>query len=168
MDLGSLLNALEGVEQGLADLYGWFAECFEDEPAVAGTFYRLGIQERSHVNLVRYGRTLVRRAPKDFRPVQVETALVEELVRAILSFRRAHPGPTVAEAVAFALWAERHAAERIHRAVLVDSNPSLAGVVASLACADREHVAMLEAMARSRGLLPHELPGTEGRAAGTG
>lgn len=152
MSIAGLLNALEGVEHGLAELYGWFAQRFDHDPVASGMFFRLSLQEQSHVNLVRYGRTLVRRSPKEFRPVPVNGRLIEELRESIETFRGSQDEPTLEDAVRFALRAEVHAAERIHRSVLVDSNPSLAGVVASLACADREHAALLEGFARQRGI----------------
>ncbi len=153
MEILNLLSALEGVEGGLADLYGWFSERLSDDGEVSGAFFRLSLQEKSHLNLVRYGRKLARQTPHDFHPVAVDGEVVEELVTAIRGFRERHPEPSVADAIRFALWAEGHAAERIHRTVLVDSNPSLAGVVASLASADREHQATLETLARRRGFL---------------
>ena len=150
MNLAAVLNALEGVEHGLAELYGWLAQLFDHDAAASGMFFRLSLQEQSHVNLLRYGRSLVRHSPKEFRAVPVDRALIEELVTRIHAFRSTQPGPTLEEAVVFAFRAESHAAERIHRAVLVDASPSLAGVVASLACADREHAALLEAFAQQR------------------
>lgn len=152
MEILKLLSGLESVEGSLAELYTWLSECLASDAEVAGVFFRLSLQEESHVNLVRYGRKLARRTAGRFRPVTTGAEPVTELLAAIGSFREGHPEPTVEDALRFALWAESHAAERIHRTVVVEANPSLSGVVASLAAADREHRAMLEVVARRRGL----------------
>jgi rubrerythrin len=157
MEIPKLLAGLEGVEGGLAELYAWFADTFTGDAEIAAAFYRLSMQERSHLNLVRYGRTLARQTPQDFSPVASSNDdAVEELLKAMGGFRERHPAPTVEDALRFALWAEGHAAERIHRTVIVDANPSLSGVVASLAAADREHRAMLEILARRRNVAIEE------------
>ena len=80
MEISNLLSALEGVEGGLADLYGWFSERLSEDGEVSGVFFRLSLQEMSHLNLVRYGRKLARQTPQAFQPVTVDGGLVEELV----------------------------------------------------------------------------------------
>ncbi len=78
--------------------------------------------------------------------------MVDDLLQAIESFRASYREPTLTDAVSFALRAGAFAAGRGHRTVLVDSNPALASVMASLSSGDREHPAALDELARGRAI----------------
>ncbi len=152
MQLLQILAWLEKVELEMASFYQWLSERFADDTEASGFFFRMCIQERSHANLLQYGRKIAVRHPRAFEPQAFEPTQVDELITLIGAFRREHPEPDLADAVRFAVRLEGHPVENLHREMLVRSNPDVAGMINSLANADREHQRVLEAFARSRGV----------------
>jgi len=150
MQILQILSSLERLEQQIADLYHWFSDHFTDDDDASGLFFRMSLQEKSHVSLVRYGRKMVHASPDEFGDVEVDSQLIRELSSEIGNFRGENPQPTLGQALRFAMRVESHAAENIHRTVLIDSNPEVAGVIGNLATADQEHFEILRNFAQSR------------------
>jgi hypothetical protein len=150
MHILSVLTALAAVELEMAGLYEWLSGVFAEDSEAAGFFFRMSLQERSHYNLVRFGKRLVHTSPNEFADVEVDGAEIQRLRDAIAEFRASSPHPSLREALEFAITVEHHAGENIHRAVIIDSNPAVAGVVRNLATSDADHLRSLVAFARER------------------
>ena len=150
MNVLRVLRTLEEVELRMARLYRWMSESFADDEEAPGFFFKMSIQERSHANLLRYGRKLATNNPDEFADTDVDLQPVDDLLEEIDRFCNGSSMPSVEDALRFAVQLESHPLENIHRAVLVTANPDVANMINSLANADEEHIKVLESFASSR------------------
>ncbi len=74
MDILVVLRKLGELETETAKLYEWFTTLFDDDLAAKEFFYKLSEDEKAHFDLVKYQERVVRKAPKDFAPVDVDIA----------------------------------------------------------------------------------------------
>jgi rubrerythrin len=149
----NVLTTLGKAEMAVAEFYYWLSVLFENDPEASGFFFRMSLQEKSHVNLLRYAKKLAHRAPDDFADVDFDPAVVHDLIDRLGAFRDNNPAPTLAEALAFSMQVEGHDAEQLHRSLVIRSNPDVSDVINTLAKADAEHHGMLERFATERSLL---------------
>jgi rubrerythrin len=156
MKILNLLSSLEKIEVEMAGLYEWLSSVFTDDTEASGLFFRMAMQERSHANLIRYGKKLVHQAPKDFAEVDFDSAAIGELLDAIRAAKDSARPPSLEGALLMALQFEDSPAETAHRSILMSSNPAVREVIQSLAAADEEHAKGLRAFAASRGLVVDE------------
>lgn len=152
MKILSLLSSLEKVEVEMSGLYEWLSAVFEDDAEASGLFFRMAMQERSHANLIRYGKKLVHRSPLDSTELDFDPAEIEGLVAAIRAAKGHNPPPTLEQAIGIAIDLEDCPAETAHREILLHSNPEVAGVIRNLTAADEEHMEGLRAFAERRGI----------------
>ena len=153
MKILTLLSSLEKIEFEMAALYDWLSAVFKEDAEASGLFFRMSMQEKSHANLIRYGKKLVHRSPIDSSEVDFDPATIEQLRAAIRKARASDPSPTLEQAISLALGLEDSPAETAHRSILMNANPELVGVIRNLATADEEHMAGLLAFAERRGLV---------------
>ena len=146
------LSAIGKVEAAVGEFYRWLSDVFVDDVEASGFFFRMSMQEKSHANLVSFCKKMVHRSPTDFHGVDVDLGQAADLLDTIERFRESHPRPGLGEALRFAMEIENHGAESIHRSVIIQSNPEVAGVINSLAKADHEHFEKLEVFAAERGV----------------
>ena len=83
-----------------------------------------------------------------FQPVPTELDEVDRLLEEIAEFRASHARPRLADAVELAKRLEQSAAEKLHRTVVGQSNPELAGFIERLASDDHKHLELLEELER--------------------
>ncbi len=152
MQILTVLSAIGKVETAVGEYYQWLSEIFADDSEASGFFFRMSMQEKSHANLVSFAKKLAHRSPKDFADIDVDLTPVNDLLQDLHTFRQNHPNPSIAEALAFSMQIEGHDAESIHRTLVIQSNPEIAGIINSLAKADSEHFQMLETFAHQRAL----------------
>ncbi len=143
MQILTALGAIENIELSVAGLYEWFSDCLSDDREASGFFFRLAMQERSHANMVAFSKGLIRTSPAEFLPIDFDMELVDDLLQTINIFRAGHKKPTIEQALDFAMAIENHAAEGIHRSVVIQSNPELSNMINNLAKADQEHFKLL-------------------------
>ncbi len=144
MQILTVLSAIESIESSVAKLYEWFSDCFAADQEASGFFFRLAMQERSHATMVAFSKGLVRRSPSDFSTVDFDMALVDDLLQTVTDFRVQNPQPSLPQALDFAMAIESHAAEGIHRSMVIQSNPDVSNMINSLAKADKEHFKLLK------------------------
>lgn len=144
MQILTVLSAIENIESSVANLYEWFSEVFAADPEASGFFFRLAMQERSHANMVAFSKSLVRSKPVEFSGVDFDMNLVDDLIHTLDVFRAGNRKPTLGQALGFAMEIEGHAAEGIHRSMVIQSNPDVSNMINSLAKADREHFKLLK------------------------
>ncbi len=94
--------------------------------------------------MVTFSKGLVRRSPNSFSTIDFDMALVDDLLQMVSNFRAQNPLPSLAQALDFAIAIESHAAEGIHRSMVIQSNPEIADMINNLANADREHSRLLK------------------------
>jgi hypothetical protein len=150
MQVLAVLSEIGRLEAEVGEFYAWLSDVFADDVEAAGFFYRLSMQERSHVNLVNFAKKLIHRSPQDFAAVDLDPASIDDLRAMIGSFRKHNPKPPLAEVLEMAVKIEGHHAERILRSAVIQSNPRIADLVNSLAVADSEHVDLIKGFLRLR------------------
>jgi rubrerythrin len=150
MQILTVLSAIGKVEKAVGDFYQWLSEVFADDHEASGFFFRMSMQEKAHANLVSFSKKLVVRSPRDFAEVEADLSAVDELLSSLEAFRQDNPEPDLVDALRFAMEVESSGAENIHRSVVIESNPEVAGVINSLAKADSEHFDVLKRFALER------------------
>ena len=153
MKILTVLGAIFKIEMAAGELYRWLSEVLADDKEAASLFFRMSMQEQSHANLINYARRLINLNPGDFGDVSIDLNTVNALLDELVSFRRSNLTPTVEQALRFAISIEENAAERVHRSMVIDSNPMLHNIINSLAKADDEHTRGLKTFAKHRGLI---------------
>jgi rubrerythrin len=143
MQLLTILNAIESIENSVADLYEWFSDCLSHDPEASGVFFRLAMQEKTHASMVAFSKSLVRKSPSNFAAIDFDMTLVDDLLGSIAAFRYENPQPSLEQALDFAIAIEGHAAEGLHRSMVIQSNPEVANMINNLAKADLEHLRLL-------------------------
>lgn len=150
MQILNLLAVVARIESEMAGLYEWMSRVFDNDEGAAGLFFRLSMQEKSHYNMVTFGKRLVHTSPNEFARVEVNRDDIEGLLSCIAEFQKLRPQPSLEQALVFAMKAEQHLGENIHRAAIIDSNPGLADMFHRLAVADEEHFRTLREFATER------------------
>lgn len=69
MEIVDLLNKVEEIEKEASELYGRYYSQFSSDQDAAYFFYRMQIEERSHLSLTRYIKRLVNRNPELFEAI---------------------------------------------------------------------------------------------------
>ncbi len=152
MQILKILSSLEKLELEMSALYEWLSLEFTEDAEASGLFFRMAMQEKSHANLISYGKKLVHQAPSDFSEVDFDPAAIEDLLSAVRSARSSAAPNSLEDAIQLALRFEDSPAESAHRSILIHSNPGVREVIQNLAAADEEHVAGLRAFAAGRGM----------------
>ncbi|MCP4900850.1 MAG: hypothetical protein GY906_28115 [bacterium] len=148
MEIIVVLNALEKLETELGNFYEWLSEKLADEhDDTSGFFFRMSTQERSHANLVRYGKRLVHQNGHRFQNVDVNLDPLNEFIASIASFREEHSRPRPTEALLFAMKLETDTEVDVHRSAIESTNPEFTNLMKSLADADRKHFETLKEFA---------------------
>lgn len=146
--------SMERFEGKMAELYRWYSELYAEDAEAAALFYRMSVDEKSHLNVVRYEKRLVLRNPKLFGSIQIDALAVDEgtaKADTLLSARKTLP---LEEAVRFAIDLENGAAERCYRLALQQSNPEVAKLLNGMGAGDRQHQEALVEFAKRRSLIP--------------
>ena len=150
MHILNVLDTMETFEGMMAETYEWLSEIFADDEDAAAFFTRMSRDEVGHRNLVRYEKKLVRENPTAFGEVTVKPEIIDEAIRKVELFRRSEPPPTLTQALTFSMMMENDVVERLHRDAILMTNPTLAGLINSLARADAAHEKELESFINDR------------------
>jgi rubrerythrin len=147
----TVLEAMEKIEDALAQVYEWLARLYAGDEEAAGFFARLSQDEIGHRNLVRYERRLVESAPDEFgESIDVPVEAFNETVRSVHDFCARRPTPTLTQALVFAMTVEASVAENLHRDAIITSSPDLQALIRSLGKADEAHRQELETFLNRR------------------
>jgi rubrerythrin len=153
MNLQSLFTALENLESNVAALYKLYSEFYATDPEAAQLFYKLALDEKSHVNVIQYEKRLYKQNPKLFREVDLDMEEIRQACELVKVLRSAREAPALKQAVRSALEVEDSAAEHHFRLALREFNPEVARVLMSMGTADKQHGDTLRAFAQARGFL---------------
>ena len=150
-----VLKPLEEFEADMGKLYRWLHEKFRDDEEAAFAFYRLNLDEKSHVSIVQYQRRLVRQNPKMFKKIEFD---LEDLSRTWTRLENFMDRKrlTLQEAVLFSLELEGSAAEMHLRTAFQQSSEGLSRLLGCLGSADGLHVKLLKDLAVKKGFLKDE------------
>ncbi len=146
--------SMEKFEGKMSDLYRWYSELYAEDTEAAALFYRMSVEEKSHLNTVRYERRLMLQNPKLFSSVQFDSLSMDEEVARVDQLLGARRRLPLEEAVRVAIDLEGGAAERCYKVALQNSGPELAKLLNGMAAGDRQHRDALAQFAERRGLVP--------------
>lgn len=149
-----VLIAMEKFEGKMAELYRWYSELYAEDAEASALFYKMSVDEKSHLNVVRYEKRLILQNPALFGAIKVDRRAVQEdtaKVEALLGARRRL---ALEEAVRLAMDLENGSAERCYRVALQETNPEVAKLLNGMGAGDRQHHEALKEFAKKRGLVP--------------
>ncbi len=153
MNLQNLFRLLEDLEGQMAALYKLYSEAFATDEEASKVFYKLSLDEKSHVSVVQYEKRLFKQNPRLFADVELEMDALRAECERVRDLRSARKAPKLEEAVRTALELEAGAAERHYRLAMREANPDVARVLNSLGTADKQHGETLQSFAVKRGFL---------------
>lgn len=148
-ELLKLLALAESVERLAAELYDRYAQAFADDEEAAFLFYRLSVEENSHLALVKYTALAAEHGslPSDGAPLEPKPLVA---LQAQLSAESMVPPPTtLREAVHRAMELEVLLGESYQKTRLAGVSAAAARLVASLD--EQGHSANLVDFAKRRG-----------------
>jgi hypothetical protein len=151
VNIQSIFKPLENVEKDLAHLYRWFSGMFDTMPHARTLFYRMSLDEKSHLALVQYQKRLVRSNPNLFKDVKVDLQEVLDLSKDVNALISSQQILSLERAVALALQFETTSAESHYKVAILDARPEMAGLLWNLELADKQHVAGLKEFAARNG-----------------
>jgi rubrerythrin len=151
VDLTTVLGEILQVEEALEQLYRTFAERFDDDPELSELFRRMSYEEKSHADLVRFQRTLVRHNPARFQREDLRWSGVTDVLSEIERSRET--SHRVDDALTSALVFESSGPELRMPDVVAGGNPGLPEMLAKLNQETREHFGRLQRFAEQRKVL---------------
>ncbi len=154
MDVDFALRALQQLEEGLSDLYDWFADGLTADGEAEALFRRLANEERRHTRLVQYQRRLVRSEPKLEYTLAFDAGAVVDALADVERARSRPEPPDLDGALRSACALEARAAEAHSGLILRAGEPSLAALLTRLSGEDLGHADGLRRLALARGLDP--------------
>lgn len=154
MHIQNLLKPLEDLEATLFRLYQYLGELFPLDEEAKALFYRMSIEEKSHVVQVRYQKKLVLQNPGIFSQVQIDTTEIRALTDEANAIMTARRRLTVGEAALIALRFETTAAESHLRSAIRQANPDLVRLLTALGAGDKQHLENLIEFMEKRGIDP--------------
>ncbi len=125
-----VLRTYGELESEAAKLYAGFAAQFQHDDKARDFFIKLAEDEKAHFDLVKYQERVVRKAPKDFAPVDVDMPAIEKTISAIAAFRKT--SPALKDAIRFALDIETEIVEHYTGTVMKESNKGFAQLMQGL------------------------------------
>jgi len=155
MDILKFLNMSESLEGKLAEVYDRFGKDFA--PAeVSEMFRKLGQDEESHREIVKFEKKLVLRNRGEFKEISIDVSGLSEMLAKIDEIMKADQPITPDQAIIFAIDCEKSAAELHFKKAITVSNPNIAGLMKNLGLKDKDHFSFLINVAKERGI-PHEI-----------
>lgn len=143
IDLSKVLGSIARVESASADLYGFYADLFDDHTVAAPVFRRLKREEEAHKTQVLFQKRLVDQNSQQFAPINIELDIFSDLVR-LIENHISEGVFDVLDAVKFALFLESSAVEAHYRAWVMKQSPELTKLAGFLKCGDTVHIQQLK------------------------
>lgn len=153
MHIQKLFKPLEDLERNLSILYEKLSVHFAKDPDARVVFFRLHLEEKSHLALVQYQKRLVKQNPKKFGEIDLDLDDVVALAARVDELLWTKRFWSLREAVEVALAFERSAAEYHVRSALQRSAPDVASLIRNLGSGDHSHLAALKEFAVRRGFV---------------
>ncbi len=147
MRITTVLEYLRKLEQAAADLYGWYAEIFDDIPEARDFFTEMKEAEIQHRDIVDFERRLVIGNSYSFKDVPIDETDLLGMIH-IVEKHMKEGVFQLKDALDFAVMLEESAAEAHYKTSVVQSNPSLAELIKSLTNDDKEHLERLRTFAK--------------------
>lgn len=130
MDVLKVLIKLGQLESEASKLYEWFSILFAYDEQARNFFKKMSIDEQAHFDLVKYQERIVRKTPKDFGGVDIDTQMIDRTLSRIAEFRTTIP--LLKDGIRFALDLETEIVESYAATVMDKSNEELAALMKNL------------------------------------
>ncbi len=149
MNILNALDAIEKLEQKLAELYAYFNKLFIADKIVSSVFFKMALEEKGHADLVQYQRRIARKNPKLFNEVTIDVEEINRIISDADAIIKAVPAPSTDNALQAALQFEQNAIEYHYKTAMEQANPELAALLKNLAGVDSDHLDSLKNLAES-------------------
>lgn len=150
MELVTLLRPLEELEAAMADLYDHLSSIFADDAQASGAFFRLAMEEKRHLGMVRHVRRLARTDPAAFGEVDANPDEVTRALEATARLRTLNGDADLTAVLRGAMDIEVGAAEGHYRLLVTHANPQIASLLEALVGDDRRHAGILRELLAAR------------------
>lgn len=149
----NLLNLLEEIENLMANFYYLLYKKYSFDLRVAPVLYSLFLDEKSHLNLVRYQKRVVWPNQGHFKDVEIDLKEVGEFVERVKGILKNIDNISLKEALKIALELEQSAAEKHLQNVTLKANPQFGLFLTNLHSDDKKHANKLERLLEREDLL---------------
>lgn len=158
MDILKAFETLKKLENKVQALYEFYNRLFCDDREVAGVFYELALEEKSHADMIDYQIRMVRKNRSIFKEVEIDLTAVEAMIARIDALLCAEEPISLTEALKLAIELEAGALEYHYRTLIAKSNPEVGPLIRALGASDKEHADMLRDLAVKRSVNMDEAP----------
>jgi rubrerythrin len=152
MEFTRFMGIVEDLERAAADLYAHLGRCIDEED-VRSVFQQLAREEEAHVSQVQFQIKIASREPGKFKPVELDPAPAEKLMRSIRGWLMTEGQADARKAVRMALTIERQMSERYRALAIRGSNPGFSSFVSAMQTAEDAHTQLLIDLGKRYGYL---------------
>ncbi len=153
MDIIRALEILKKFELKIQDLYAYYNRLFDTDKEAAGLFFELGLEEKSHADLIDYQLRTIKKNRSMFTDVEFDIEPLNQLFNKIESQVSSTAPVSLVDALKFGIELENDALEYHYRTLITKSNPEVGELIKKLGSADKEHFDKLNILAQNRGYL---------------
>lgn len=143
MDIFSVLNKIEKIEQKASELYHHYHTLFLNDEEASFFFYKMSVEEKGHRNLAQYVKRLARQNPKLFGDVDFSHTDLAKIENRLDSELNRKPNPSLMQAIDIAEELEITCAEAYLRNLPLKANPILTDLNTSLG--EKDHTEKITA-----------------------
>lgn len=152
MQILNVLDEIEKLELKLMDLYTFFTNLFKDDKDVSSSFFKLGLDEKGHAELVKYQKRIVRKNLNNFLDVSININEIHEIILKAEDIMKSPTPPSLEESIKLALLFEKSAAEYHYKSAMEQSNPEFASFLNNLASVDNDHFDTIKKLAERKNI----------------
>ena len=153
MDIIKCLETLKKLEIKMQDLYEFYHKYFAADIEIAGRFFELSLEEKSHADLIDYQLRTIKKNRSMFNDVDFDIEPLNQFVANLEAHILSKEPISLADALKFGIELENDAVECHFRTLIQKSNPELGELVKKLGAYDKEHIDKLRTLAKRKGCL---------------
>jgi rubrerythrin len=151
-EIWPVLELLEDLERKVIALYDALREKFKDDEGAANLFKLLSQDENRHLNIVKFELGMVFRSRNEYRRVEADKEAIKAAALTAKMLLDSAAALDLEDALRSSLRLEEDGAEIYYRTKIVEANPKIAGIIHSLASAEKKHVERILEFAKERGV----------------
>ncbi len=144
---------LKKVELKLQELYTYYHGLSHTDKKVAGLFYELSLEEKSHADLIDYELRTIKKNRSLFKDVEFDLESLIQFLAKIEAQIISEEPVSLDGALKFGIELEDNVLEYYYRTLIAESNPELGELIKKLGSAEKDHSDKLKYLAQHRGFL---------------
>jgi rubrerythrin len=137
MDIWTIFKRIEEFEDRLALCYDHFQKVFYYNPSVASFFFSMGMDEKSHGDIVRYQIRILQKNKPAFKKIDIDMSKIDEALAKIDNIIAVEP--SIKDALQFTFEIESSAAEFYLISAGRESNSELSVLLDNFSLSCKEH-----------------------------